>query len=110
MARSGVPVEVTVKLSLLAAVPPGVVREITPVVALVGTMAVICVFESTVKTALAPLNLTAEVPLKSVPVMTTFVSASPLAGVKLVMVGGAGLARLSILARNAEEIVPGSAV
>src|SRR5207248_583031 len=100
----------TVKLPLLKAEPPGVITEIRPVVALVGTTAVIFVFESTMKTESAPLNRTAEVPLKFVPVMMTFVFASPLAGLKLVMLGDCGLETLSILARNAEAIVPGSAV
>ena len=42
--------------------------------------------------------------------MTTFVFAKPLVGLKLDIAGGGGLARLSILARNADAILPGSAV
>ena len=39
---------VTVKVAVLAAVPPGVVTESVPLLAPVGTVAVICVAESTV--------------------------------------------------------------
>ena len=112
MARSGaLPEEpVTVKLLALVPVPPGVVTLIVPVVALVGTMATICVLEFTVYTALTPLNFTAEAELKFVPVMVTLLLVAPLVGVKLVMLGVGGLVRPSILARNADAIVPGKAV
>ena len=47
----------TTKLVALVAVPPGVVvTPIVPVVALAGTVAVICVLETTGNTALMPLN------------------------------------------------------
>ena len=104
--RSG---ELITKLLALVAVPPGVVTAIVPVVALVGTVVVICVFESTVKVVFEPLNFTTDVPLKFVPVITTFVFTLPFVGVKLVMLGAGGLVRLSILARKAEAIVPGNA-
>ena len=42
----------------------------------------------TVKLALTLLNATAEVPVKLVPLMDTLVPTGPLAGVKLVIVGG----------------------
>ena len=42
----------------------------------------------TVKLALAPLKATRVVPVKLVPLMVTLVPAGPLAGVKLVIVGG----------------------
>src|SRR5882672_1999574 len=79
---------ITVKLPALVAVPPGVVTLIVPVVAPAGTVAWIEVAELTVKLALAPLNATAVVPVKLVPLMVTLVPTGPLAGVKLVIVGG----------------------
>ena len=48
----------TVKLAELVAVPPGVFTETCPLVAPVGTVAVICVAELTVKAAVTPLNFT----------------------------------------------------
>ena len=42
----------------------------------------------TVKVALAPLNATAVVPVKLVPLMVTLVPTGPLVGVKSVIVGG----------------------
>lgn len=45
---------------------------------------------ATVKVAAVPLNLTADAPVKFVPVMVTAAAISPLAGVKLVMVGAGG--------------------
>ena len=80
----------TVKFVLLLAVPPGAVTPIGPVVALAGTVAVICVPEFTVKTALVPLKVTAVAPVKLVPVRVTLVPTAPLLGVKLVIVGAAG--------------------
>src|SRR5262245_33554519 len=77
----------TVKLVPLVAIPPGVVTEMGPVVAPVGTAAVICVAESTVKLAFVPLNLTELAPVRFVPVMTTLVPTGPLVGVKLLIVG-----------------------
>jgi len=75
---------VTVKLVALLAVPPGVVSEITPVVAPAGTVAVTCVAEFTAKvTALVPLNLTDVAPVRFVPVITTLVPTEPLVGEKL---------------------------
>src|SRR5207249_4139545 len=80
---------VTVKLLALVAVPPGVVTLIWPLVAPLGTVAAIEVAEVTVKvTALVPLNRTSEAPVKFVPVIVTLVVTGPLAGVKLVIVGG----------------------
>jgi len=77
-----------VKLEALVAVPPGVVTLIVPVVAPVGTVAVICVAELTVKLAFVPLNFTAVAPVNAVPVIVTLAPTSPLVGEKLVMVGG----------------------
>ena len=81
------PAVTTVKLALLVAVPPGVVTEIVPVVAVDGTVAVICVPVLTVKAALTPWNLTAVAPPKFVPLIVTDVPAPPLVGVKLEIVG-----------------------
>jgi hypothetical protein len=79
---------VTVKLVELEAVPPGVVTWISPVVALLGTVAVISVEEFTVKVvAETPLNLTDVAPVKLLPVIDTIVPTGPEVGVKLVIVG-----------------------
>jgi hypothetical protein len=82
----------TVKFVALVAVPPGVVTEILPVVAPVGTVAVICVAEFTVNVvAVVVLNFTEvvvkPVPLKFVPVILTDVPTGPKAGVNEVIVG-----------------------
>ena len=72
---------------LLVAVPPEVVTLIGPVVAPLGTVAVIEVAEPAVKLALTPLKRTAVAPLKLVPLIVTVVPTGPLAGEKLVIVG-----------------------
>jgi len=79
---------VTVKLVLLVAVPPGVVTLIRPVVAPLGTVAVIEAEEPTVKLALAPLKRTAVAPAKFVPLIATVVPAGPLVGEKPEIEGG----------------------
>ena len=81
------PSYVTVKVSELVAVPPGVVTVIFPVCAPLGTVAVICVYEFTVKVALTPPNVTLVAPVKFSPVMTTLVPGVPLVGEKLEIVG-----------------------
>src|SRR5947207_3087177 len=86
----------TVKLPALLAVPPGVVTLIGPLVAPAGTVAVIAVAEPTVKLALVPLNSTAEAPVKLVPLMVTLAPTGPLAGVKLVIVGGLAFVTLTV--------------
>ena len=79
----------TVKFAVLVAVPPGVVTLILPVVAPVGTVAVICVAEFTWNVvALVVLNFTElvvkvaplTVPLKFVPVIVTDVPTGPKVG------------------------------
>ena len=61
-----------------------------PVMALVGTLAVIWLGESTVKVeALRLPNWTTDAPVKLVPVRTTLVPVRPLAGEKPVITGGA---------------------
>jgi hypothetical protein len=77
----------TVNVEELVAVPPGVVTEILPVVAPVGTVAVICVYETTVNVAETPLNLTFVAPVNAVPVIVTLRPTLPLVGVKAVIVG-----------------------
>jgi hypothetical protein len=78
----------TVKLIEVTAVPPGVVTPMTPGVAPGGTVAVICVDETTANAAAAmPLKVTAVAPEKFVPVMVTDVPTGPPAGLKLLIVG-----------------------
>jgi hypothetical protein len=84
----GAPAPVTVKFVALVAVPPGVVTAIGPVVAPVGTVAVICVLKFTVKLAAAvPPKVTAVAPVKPAPMITTEVPTGPLVGVNEVMIG-----------------------
>jgi hypothetical protein len=69
-------------------VPAGVVTLILPVVVPLATVAAICVELFTVKLAAAvELNFTAVAPVKFVPVIVTEIPATPLVGLKLVMVG-----------------------
>ncbi len=77
----------TVKSVELVPVPLALVKEIGPVVAAGGTVAVICVEEFTVKGAALPWNLTAVTPMKFVPMIVTEVPTRPLVGVNEVMVG-----------------------
>ncbi len=77
-----------VKVLTLSADPLGVVTVILPDVAPAGTTVVISVAETTVKSvAGVPPNFTLVVPVSFVPLMVTTVPASPLSGVKLVIVG-----------------------
>jgi len=78
----------TIKLAELVAVPAEVVTLIGPVVAAVGTIALIWVLEVTVNVVDAPLKDTALVPEKLAPEMVTLVPAAPLAGEKELRVGG----------------------
>jgi len=81
----------TVKETKLVTVPPGVVTEIGPVVAPVGTCAVMCVAELTTKLVSGvPLNLTLVAPVKFAPVMSTGVATGPLVGLNEVIAGGGG--------------------
>src|SRR5437762_2473794 len=106
-----VPPPVTVKLLELVPVPPAVVTLIVPVVAPLGTVAVICVSEFTVKDeASVPVDLANEAPVKWPPVMTALVPTGPLVGEKLVMEGEGGiLPPASLLARNTEAMAGSSA-
>jgi hypothetical protein len=79
---------VTVKFDVLVAVPPAVVTLMGPVVAPVGTVAVIFVAELTMKVvALTPLNLTEVAPVKFVPVIVTLDPTGPDMGENEVIVG-----------------------
>jgi hypothetical protein len=79
----------TVKSVAEVAMPPGVVTRIRPVVAPAGTVAVTWVALLTVKLLAATLlKLTVVAPVKLVPVIVTTVPTGPVAGLKLVMVGG----------------------
>jgi hypothetical protein len=80
----------TVKFVALKPVPSEFVALINPVEAPIGTVARICVSESTLKTAGMPLKATAVVPSKALPVIVTSVVALPLSGVKEAIAGGAG--------------------
>ena len=68
------------KLVLLVAVPPAVVTAIFPVTAPVGTVAVICVSEFTVKVVATPPNVTFVACVTLTPVMVTGVPTAPLVG------------------------------
>ena len=82
---------VTVKDVVVCAAPPGVVRVISPLVAPTGTVAFTDVAETAVTAVpAAPLNVTAVVPVRFVPVIVTTVPAGPVVGVKAVTVGGDG--------------------
>jgi len=78
---------VTEKLLTEVAVPLGVVTEILPVVAPLGTVAVICVPLFTVNDAAVPLKATAVAPVKLVPVIVTAVPICPDVGLKLLIFG-----------------------
>ena len=83
----------TVKFVELVAVPPGVVTRIGPVVAVAGTVAVICVSElktnaaDTLPGGVCLLKVTELAPVNPVPVMTTVVPTGPLVGLNEVIVG-----------------------
>lgn len=78
----------TEKSAELLALPPAVVTAILPLVAPLGTTAVMEVVLITVKVVAAiPLNFTAVAPEKFMPVMVTTVPVWPLVGVKEVIVG-----------------------
>lgn len=74
----------------LVAVPAGVVTAIGPVLAPLGTVALIDVSEMTEYVATTPLNVTAVAPVKCVPVIDTVAPAAPLVGVKDEIVGATG--------------------
>jgi len=83
----GAPAEVGVKLLLLQSVPFGVFTLIQPLSAPPGTVAVICVPDTTAKLAGTRKKVTTVAPLKFVPVIVTVVPIVPLAGVNELMCG-----------------------
>lgn len=84
----GADAEVTVNVVPEVAVPPVVVTENFPVLAPVGTVAVIRAALLTAKDVAVPLSVTFVAPFRFVPVRTTLVPTGPLLGETLVMVGG----------------------
>jgi hypothetical protein len=76
-----------VKSVELIAVPPGAVTLIGPLVAPLGTAAVICVSEVTVKEVDVPLKAAAVAAVRFEPVIVTLVPAGPPVGVKELRVG-----------------------
>jgi hypothetical protein len=79
---------VTVNVAALVVVPPAVVMAIGPEPAPAGTTAVTSLSETTVYVlATVPPKLTELAPVNPVPVMSTVAPWSPLAGVKLEIVG-----------------------
>jgi hypothetical protein len=75
----------------LVAVPAGVVTVMGPVLAPLGTVALINVSEATENVGAAtPLNVTLLAPVKCVPVIDTLVPTGPLAGANDEIVGAAG--------------------
>jgi len=96
---------VTVKSAVLVTVPPGVVSEILPVVAVAGTTAVTDVAVFAENVAVTPLNLTEETPVRFVPVITTLVPALPLVGVNDVMVGAAATVKTVALFAGPPPVV-----
>jgi len=104
----GEPAAVTVKLLALEAVPPGVVTMIFPVMAPVGTTAVIWVAELTVKfVAEVFLNVTSVAPVRFVPVMTTDVPTGPLIGTNEVIVGAPEVAVVTSKLAELVAVPPG---
>ena len=80
----------TVKLLPLVALPAGVVTLIGPLLAPLGTVAVIWVSELTVNRRRVPLKVTAVAPVKSLPVIVTEVPTGPLLGLKPLIGRGKG--------------------
>jgi hypothetical protein len=81
------PAEVALKLLLLQAVSLGVFTLIQPLSAPPGTVAVICVSDTTVKLAGTRKKVTVVAPLRFVPVIVTAVPIVPPAGVNELMCG-----------------------
>jgi hypothetical protein len=85
------------KLVALVAVPPGLDTRIRPVVAPLGTVAVIRVALFTVKDAATLLNVTEVAPVKFDPLILTDVPTRPLVGLNEVIVGPPELVTLKLL-------------
>jgi hypothetical protein len=78
---------VGVKFAALVALPAAVVTEILPATAALGTVAVICVADSTLYDAARPANFTLLAPLKFVPVIVTLLPVIAEVGVNELTVG-----------------------
>lgn len=105
--QSAVVAVVTVKSLADVALTLFTVTAILPVVAPLGTATVSCVAVADDTVAVVPLNVTVlaeAVVLKFVPVIITVVSATPLVGVKLVMVGDTVLALSSSSSLQADTM------
>lgn len=91
----------------VTAVPWGVLTEMAPVVAPLGTVVVICVPEpSTLNEAVVPLNFTFCAPRKFEPLIVTPVPTGPLPGLKLEMLGGApASAEITVVATSSAPII-----
>jgi hypothetical protein len=87
----------TVKAAALVAAPPGVVTLTGPVVAVAGTVATIAVSDVTLNEAAVPLNATAVASVRLEPLIVTLAPTAPLAGEKLVIVGGRTTVKLPVL-------------
>src|SRR5690349_6770690 len=74
----------------LVAVPPGVVTVIEPVLAPVGTVALMAVLELTENEAPVPAKATAVAPVNPVPLIVTCVPTGPLVGLNVEIVGAVG--------------------
>src|SRR5436309_6498353 len=79
---------------------------IGPVVAPLGTVAVICVSEFTAKEAAAPLKATAVAPVKCEPLIVTPVPTGPLVGLNELIVG-AGVATVTVKLLELLAVPPG---
>ena len=111
---TGAVTDVTLKLPLVDAVPPGVVTEIGPSVAPAGTLAMICVpVPLTKKGVPVPLNCTALAPPKFAPLIVTLVPTGPLVGLNPVKLGGvpaaAGSAEIEITSATIAADAPARA-
>jgi len=83
----GADAEVTVNVVAELAVPPAVVTENFPLLAAVGTVAVIRVALFTENDAAVPLSVTCVAPVRFAPLRITVVPTGPVAGEKLLMLG-----------------------
>ena len=104
---------VTVKAIVLVPVPPLVVTAIGPVVAPLGTVALIAVSEATENVvAVTPLKVILLAPVKPVPTIDTPVPTAPLIGVNDEIVGvGGGEAEVGVTAnshvrQDVDDVVP----
>jgi hypothetical protein len=94
----------TVNEAALLETPPLVVTAILPVFAPVGTIAVICVSEFTVKlVAMTPPKVSLEAWVRLTPVMITEVPTRPAAGVKLFTFGKT--LKMALLVRVVDPVV-----